>query len=90
MLAFDAPIPPGLNLGVDLLVEVRHRARAHMRAPERLGDVLHPSDRNARQIHLDQHFLDGAGFIHAGRETTHAHASPYIREIYRVPFVPRL
>jgi hypothetical protein len=44
MLAFDAPIPPSLNLGVDLFVEVRHRARAHTRTPERFGDVLHPSD----------------------------------------------
>ena len=60
MLAFDAPVPPGLDLGVDLLVEVRHRARAHPRAPQRLGDVLHPPDRNARQIHLDQRFLDRA------------------------------
>src|ERR1700675_4793876 len=28
MLAFDAPVPPSLDLGVNLLVEVRHRARA--------------------------------------------------------------
>ncbi len=33
MLAFDAPVPPSLDLGVDLLIEVRHRARAHPRAP---------------------------------------------------------
>jgi hypothetical protein len=46
MLAFDAPVPPSLDLGVDLLVEVRHRARAHPRAPERFRDVLHPPDRN--------------------------------------------
>jgi len=32
MLAFDAPVPPSLDLGVDLLVEVGHRARAHTRA----------------------------------------------------------
>src|SRR4051812_36437866 len=42
MLAFDAPIPPRLDFGVDLLVEVRHRARTHPRAPEGFGDVLHP------------------------------------------------
>ena len=42
MLAFDAPHPPRLDFGVDLLVEVRHRARAHPRAPEGFGDVLHP------------------------------------------------
>jgi hypothetical protein len=28
MLALDPPIPPGLDLGLDLLVQVRHRARA--------------------------------------------------------------
>ena len=58
MLTFDPPVPPGLDLGVDLLVEVRDRAWAHPRAPERLGDVLHASNRNPRQIHLDQRFLD--------------------------------
>ena len=41
MLAFDAPVPPSLDLGVNLLVEVRHRARAHPRAPEGLRNVLH-------------------------------------------------
>src|SRR4051812_30347016 len=35
ILAFDAPIPPRLDFGVDLLVEVRHRARAHPRVPQR-------------------------------------------------------
>src|SRR5579862_1486974 len=58
MLALDAPVPPGLDLGVDLLVEVRHGARAHSRAPQRFGDVFHPPHRNPRQIHLDQRFLD--------------------------------
>ena len=60
VLAFDAPVPPGLDLGVDLLVEVGHRARAHPRAPERFRDVLHAPDRNTRQVHLDQRFLDRA------------------------------
>ena len=60
MLAFDAPVPPGLDLGVDLLVQVRHRARTHPRAPKRLGDVFHPPYRNPRQIHFDQRFLDRA------------------------------
>ena len=60
MLAFDAAVPPSLDLGVDLLVEVRHRARAHPRAPQGFGDVLHASHRDARQIHLDQRFLDRA------------------------------
>src|SRR6266567_8050343 len=58
MLTFDPPVPPGLDLGVDLLVEVRDRAWAYPRAPEGLGDVLHPPNRNPRQIHLDQRFLD--------------------------------
>ena len=58
MLALDPPVPPGLDLGVDLLVQVRHCARADTGAPQRLGDVLDPADRNPRQIHLDQRFLD--------------------------------
>ena len=60
MLAFDAPVPPSLDLRVDLLVEVGHRARAHPRAPERFRDVLHAPHRNAGQIHLDQRLLDRA------------------------------
>jgi hypothetical protein len=40
MLAFDASVPLGLDLGVDLLVHVRHRARAHPGTPKRLRDVL--------------------------------------------------
>src|SRR4249919_1372833 len=53
MLPFDPPVPPSLDLDVNLLVEVRHRARAYSRAPERLGDILHLPKRNPRQIHLD-------------------------------------
>src|SRR5271168_2558988 len=60
MLAFDAAVPPGLDLGVDLLVEVRHRARAHPRAPQGFGNVLNPTHRNPRQIHLDQRLLNRA------------------------------
>src|SRR5208282_4698629 len=60
MLAFDAAVPPGLDLGVDLLVEVGHRARAHPRAPQGFGNVLNPTHRNPRQIHLDQRLLDRA------------------------------
>src|SRR6476620_3370538 len=60
MLAFDAPVPPSLDLGVDLLIEVRHRARAHPGAPKRLGNVFHAPHRDARQIHLNQRFLDRA------------------------------
>src|ERR1700760_2880250 len=60
MLAFDAPVPPSLDLGVNLLVEVGHRARAHPCAPQRFSDVLHASHRDARQIHLDQRLLHRA------------------------------
>jgi hypothetical protein len=60
MLALDPPVPPGLDLGVDLLVQVRHRARADTGAPQRLGDILDPADRNARQVHLNQRLLDRA------------------------------
>ena len=60
MLALDRPVPPGLDLGVDLLVEVGDRARAHPRAPERLGDVLDPPHRDAGEVHLDQRLLDRA------------------------------
>src|SRR6202035_3839304 len=57
MFAFDAPVPPRLDLGIDLLVEVRHRARAHPRAPQGFSDVLYAAHRNPRQVHLDQGFL---------------------------------
>src|SRR5258708_32388675 len=60
MLTLDAGVPPSLDLGVDLFVEVGHCARAHPRPPQSFGDVLHPTHRNARQIHLDQRFLDRA------------------------------
>jgi hypothetical protein len=50
MLAFDAPVPPSLDLGIDLLVQVPHRARAHPGAPERLRDVLYPPYRDPSQI----------------------------------------
>jgi len=43
MLAFDAPVPPSLDFGVNLLVEVRHRA--HPRAAEGLRNVLSPTRR---------------------------------------------
>ena len=45
---------------VDLLVQVRHRARADTGAPQRFGDVLDPADRDPCQIHLDQRFLNRA------------------------------
>src|SRR5216683_3840025 len=52
-----AQVPPSFDLAIDLLVEIGHRARAHPRAPQGLGDILHPPHRYARQVHLDQGFL---------------------------------
>ena len=60
MPAFDAAVPPGHDLDIDLLVEVRHRARADAGALERFRNIFHAPDRNARQVHLDQQFLDQA------------------------------
>ena len=60
MLAFDGPVPPGLDLPINLLVEVRHRRRRNPRPPQRFRDVLDTPHRNARQIHLDQGLLDRA------------------------------
>src|SRR6516225_6206369 len=60
MLALDRPVPPGFDLGVDLLVKVRHCARADPRSPQRFRDVLDAADRNPGQVHLDQGFLDRA------------------------------
>src|SRR3954470_927076 len=60
MLTLDAAVPPSLDFGVDLFVEVGHCTRAHPRPPQSFGDVLHPTHRNARQIHLDQRLLDRA------------------------------
>ena len=58
MIPLDLAMPPFFDLGVDLLVQVRHRARRHPRAPQRLGDVLDPAHRHPSQIHLDQSLLD--------------------------------
>src|SRR5829696_6606646 len=60
MLSFDWPVSPRLDLGIDLLVEVRSRARADPRAPERFCYVLDGPHRDAGQIHLNQSLLDRA------------------------------
>ena len=57
VLALNRPIASSLDRPVDLLVQVSHRRRRKSRAPQGLGDVLHPAHRNARQIHLDQCLL---------------------------------
>ena len=43
-------IPPRLKPSINLLVEFQNRRRRHLRAPFRLGYVLDPPDRNARQV----------------------------------------
>ena len=58
MHALDRFVAPGLDLDVDLLVQVRDRPRRDPRAPQGLGDVLHPPDRDTGQIHLHQGLLD--------------------------------
>ena len=53
MLTLDAAVPPSLDLGVDLFVEVGHCARAHPRPPQSFGDVLHPrTEMPARYISI--------------------------------------
>jgi hypothetical protein len=58
MLARDGTVPPDIDLGVDLLVQVRDRGRAHPDPPKGFGDILHTPDRYTGQVHLDQRFLD--------------------------------
>ena len=60
VIALDRPVPPRLDLGVDLLVEIGHRAGTDPRAPQGLGDVLDPPNRNPGQVHLNQGLLDRA------------------------------
>ena len=60
MLAFDRPNAPRLDRPVDLLVQVRHGRGRHPRAPQGLGNILDPANRDAGQIHLDQSLLDRA------------------------------
>ncbi len=58
MRALDRTVPRVLDLGIDLFIEVRYRARADPRAPQGLRNILHPAHRNACQIHLDQRLLE--------------------------------
>ncbi|GEM_PF-1737385 len=48
MRACDRPVPPRLDLLVNLLVQVGDRPRAHPRVPQRLRDVLYPPHRYPR------------------------------------------
>lgn len=84
LIALDRLLPPGVDLAVDLLVEVRPRAGADPRAPKRLGDVLDPADPHAGQVHLDHRFLHRAlpspiAFDDGGLESLH----PQLRHLQR-------
>src|SRR5690606_12354932 len=57
-VALDRAIAPSLDVPIDLLVEPRHRARAHPRAPQRFGDVFNAPHGYSRQVHLHQRFFD--------------------------------
>ena len=48
------------DLAIDLLIEVTDGAGTDLCTPQRFRDVLHPPDRNAGQIHLNQSLLHGA------------------------------
>jgi hypothetical protein len=41
MISLDWAISPSVDVGVDLLVQLAHRARANPRAPQGFGDVFH-------------------------------------------------
>ncbi len=60
MLSLNGPLAPFYDLGVDLLVQVRNRAWRYPGAPQGLGDIFNPANRNARQIHLNQGLFDTA------------------------------
>lgn len=60
MFARDRLLAPFLNLSVNLLIEVADRAGTDLRAPQCFRNILDSSNRNARQIHLNQRFLDTA------------------------------
>src|SRR5262249_18048688 len=59
VLPLDGPVAPLLDAGVDLLIQLADRARADLRAPQGLRDVLDTADGDAGQVHLDQRLLDG-------------------------------
>lgn len=59
VIAPDRFITPSLDLFVELLVEVADRPGTDPRAPQGLGDVLHATHRDTRQVHLHQSFFHG-------------------------------
>src|SRR5262249_21854198 len=57
--ALDGAVPPLLDAGVDRLVQLADRARADLRTPQGLRDVLDTADGDAGQVHLDEGLLHG-------------------------------
>ena len=54
----DRLVSPGLNLPVHLLVQLANRRGGDAGAPQGFRDVLHPTDADPGQVHLDQGFLN--------------------------------
>jgi hypothetical protein len=57
VLPFDGAVAPGLDVTVDLLVQLADRTGADPGAPQGLGDVLDAAGGHAGQVHLDQSLL---------------------------------
>ena len=53
-------MPPFVDLGINPLVQVRHRAGADPGALQDFGNILDPAYRYASRIHLDQRLFDRA------------------------------
>ena len=56
--ALERAVPPLLDRGERLLVEVGDGRRRDARPPEDLGDVLDPPGRDPGEVHLDHRLLD--------------------------------
>ena len=54
----DRLVSPGLNLRVHLLVQLADRRGGDVGAPQGFRDVLHPTDADTGQVHLDQGLLN--------------------------------
>jgi len=58
MITLDRTVTPGLDLGIDILVQIGNRTGRYPCAPKRLGDIRNPAHRNTRQIHLHKRFFN--------------------------------
>ena len=63
MLPLDPLVPPGFNLPVYLLILFADCGRTYPHPPKGFRDVLHASDADSGQVHLDQRLF------HAGFQT---------------------